>query len=141
MIVRKWEPGDTERLLLQPSQDYMYPLLEQLNIQPLADAGMAWVGEEDGDILAIAGLAPQWENRATAWALVSSMAGKRFLAIHRAVESVLDNARFRRIEATVDIGFEPGHRWMKMLGFRPEGYLEAYRPDGADQILYARIRR
>jgi RimJ/RimL family protein N-acetyltransferase len=141
MIVRKWEPGDTQNLLLQPSQSYMNAYLDNLNIEPLAETGMAWVGEEDGKILAIAGIAPQWENRAVAWALVSTLAGHRFLAIHRAVESFLDNCRFRRVEATVDIGFQPGHRWMKMLGFKPEGYMEAYRPDGADQILYARVRK
>lgn len=141
MIVRPWKPEDTKKLLLQPSQDYMYPMLDELNIQPLAEAGNAWVGEDNGEILAIAGILPKWENRATAWALVSNMAGRRFLHIHRAVESFLDNCRFRRVEATVDIGFRPGHRWMKMLGFKPEGYLEAYRPDGADQILYARVRK
>lgn len=142
MIVRLWRPGDTEKLLVQPSQQYMGALLKDLDLEPLALKRMAWVGEdENGGILAIAGLAPQWQGRAIAWALVSSMAGKDFIKIHRAVEKVLIDSPFTRVEATVDVGFKPGHRWMKLLGFEPEGYLKAYRPDGGDQVMYARIRR
>jgi len=40
----------------------------------------------------------------------------------------------------VDVGFKEGHRWIKMLGFELEGYMKAYRPDGADMLLYARIK-
>jgi RimJ/RimL family protein N-acetyltransferase len=46
----------------------------------------------------------------------------------------------RRYESTVDVGFKQGHRFMKMLGFEVEGYLKAYRPDGADMVLYARVK-
>lgn len=106
----------------------------------LADAGLAWTAEDDGEIIGIAGLAPQWENRAIAWALISASAGKRFQVIHRAVKRFLDVSPFRRIEANVDVGFEQGERWMKMLGFEYEGYLRAYRPDGADMLLFSRIR-
>lgn len=99
------------------------------------------VGEVDGEILIIAGLAPQWENRAMAWTLISKNAGSHFRTIHREVEKFLVRSPFRRIEATVDVGFKEGHRWMKMLDFEPEGVMRAYRPDGGDQVLYARIRR
>jgi RimJ/RimL family protein N-acetyltransferase len=56
------------------------------------------------------------------------------------VVEFLDNAPYRRIEATVDVGFKQGHRWIKMLGFELEGYMRAYRPDGADMLLYARVK-
>ena len=83
---------------------------------------------------------PQWENRATAFALLSDDSGPHFPAIHSAVVEFLDNAPYRRIEATVDVGFKQGHRWIKMLGFELEGYMKAYRPDGADMLLYARVK-
>lgn len=141
MIVRLWQPGDTEKLMLQPSQMYMGAILKDLNLEPLAVRRMAWVGETEEGIVGIAGLSPQWEGRATAWALISTLAGKHFFQIHKQVLKFLVECPFRRVEATVDVGFEPGHRWVKMLGFEPEGYLRAYRPDGGDQILYARVRR
>lgn len=141
MIVRPWEPGDTERLILQPSQIYMTDMLEEIDLEPLAVRGMAWSAEIDEGIIAIGGLQPQWEGRAIAWTLISSVSGKYFLQIHREVEKFLNHSPFRRIEATVDVGFKPGHRWMRMLGFEPEGLMRAYRPDGGDQVLYARVRR
>lgn len=117
----------------------MSTMLDDFDLTPLVEAGLAWVGETEQGILIIAGIAPQWENRATVWSLVSPMAGKHFRKIHREVKRHLDEAPFRRLEATVDVGFGPGHRWMKMLGFEMEGYLRAFRPDGADQIMYSRI--
>lgn len=110
------------------------------DLTALSEAGLAWTGEHEGVILGIAGLAPQWENRALAWALISDAAGPHFKCIHKAVKRMLDVSEFRRIEANVDVGFEAGERWMKLLGFKYEGYLTAFRPDGADMLMYARIR-
>jgi RimJ/RimL family protein N-acetyltransferase len=141
MIVRPWQEGDTQKLALQPSQQYLSGILDDLNIKVLADKGLVQVGEVDGEVIAIAGIAPQWENRAIAWALISDEAGPHFIQIHKAVKRFFNRNPIRRLEATVDVGFEQGHRWMEMLGFEIEGYMVAYRPDGKDQILYARVRR
>jgi ribosomal protein S18 acetylase RimI-like enzyme len=141
MIVRPWQLGDTDNLKLQPAQEYMrgWSILSA-DLTDLSEAGLAWTAEHDGVILGIAGLSPQWENRAIAWALVSANAGKRFVRIHAAVKRFLEVAPYRRIEATVDVGFVEGMRWMDMLNFKYEGLLKAYRPDGADMLLYARIK-
>jgi hypothetical protein len=142
MIVRPWQPGDTRKIDIQESQHYMYGLPEMdADLTPLSDAGMAWTGEADGKIIGIAGFTPQWENRALAWALISESAGLHFVKIHSEVKKMLMQSSFRRIEAHVDVGFQPGARWMKMLDFEPEGYMRAFRPDGADMLLYARIRK
>jgi len=141
MIVRPWMLGDSQRIVLQPAQEYMYGFPElHADITHLSEAGLAWTAENEGEVIGIAGLAPQWENRAIAWALISKSAGKHFHVIHRAVKRFLDVSSFRRIEANVDVGFEEGERWMKMLGFEYEGYMKAYRPDGSDMLLFARIR-
>jgi RimJ/RimL family protein N-acetyltransferase len=142
MIVRPWQLGDTDKLKLQPAQEYMsgWNILSA-DLTDLSEAGLAWTAEHDGVILGIAGLAPQWENRASAWALISDAAGPHFRKFHGAVSRFLVMSNYRRIEATVDVGFEAGHRWMKMLGFEHEGLLRAYRPDGADMHLYARVVR
>ena len=110
------------------------------DLTDLSEAGLAWAAEHDGVILGIAGLAPQWENRALAWALISDAAGPHFRKFHGAVLRFLEASDFRRIEANVDVGFKAGERWMKLLGFKYEGYLTAFRPDGADMLMYARIK-
>jgi len=76
-----------------------------------------------------------------AWMWMSDVSGRHMVKIHREVEKFLIKSPFRRVEATVDIGFEPGVRWMKMLGFELEGYLRAYKPDGGDMLMFARVRR
>jgi RimJ/RimL family protein N-acetyltransferase len=133
--------GDTVRIATQPAQQYLHRIVDvRADFTELASRGLAWTAEHENQILAIAGVEPQWENRAIAFALIAEAAGAHFKAIHSAVADFLNTAPFRRIEATVDVGFEQGHRWIKMLGFEIEGYMRAYRPDGADMLLYARIR-
>jgi len=141
MIVRRWKLGDTDKIKLQPAQQYMHGwAMLEADLTDLSEAGLAWTAEHDGRVLAIAGIAPQWENRALAWALISDEAGSHFKTIHRAVSRFLDVCEYRRVEANVDVGFEAGDRWMKLLGFEYEGRLKAFRPDGADMLMYARIR-
>jgi RimJ/RimL family protein N-acetyltransferase len=110
------------------------------DLSDLSENGLAWTFDDRGVILGIAGLLPQWENRAIAWAVVSESAGSRFIKIHAAVCRFLQTSDFKRIEANIDIGFEAGERWMRMLGFEYEGYLKAFRPDGQDMLMYARIK-
>lgn len=141
MIVRPWKPGDSERVLLQPSQRYSGDLADvSQDLTPLSDAGLAWTVEAGNEVICCAGLLPQWSGRAVAWALVSQDAGAHFAAIHRAVKRFLDVSEFRRIEAHVDVDFPQGARWMKMLGFEFEARMRGFRPDGADMLLFARVR-
>jgi len=143
MIVRPYEQYDEQRMCFQTAQSYMGDYIDNLNIdlEPLADRGLVWSGDHEENVYAIGGLLPLWEGRAQAWMLMSPEAGKYMTTIHKAVKKSLIRSPFRRVEATVDIGFKPGVRWMKMLGFELEGYMRAYRPDGADMLLYARVRR
>lgn len=142
MIVRPWKKGDTAKIEIQDAQAYMSTIADlTLDFSELSEKGLAWTGEVNDRVVAVAGLLPQWENRAIAWAVISKHAGPHFRSIHNAVHRFLIHAPFRRIEATVDVGFDDGVRWMKMLGFEIEGYMKAYRPDGADMLLFARVRR
>lgn len=141
MIVRPWVTGDTERLRMQPAQEYLGHIVDvRADFTELSNHGLAWTAECDGEVIAFAGIEPQWQNRATSFALLSEAAGAHFPAIHKAVLRFLESVPYRRIEATVDVGFSAGHRWIRMLGFEVEGYMRAYRPDGADMLLYARVR-
>lgn len=140
MIVRLLQEGDAQRIKIQEQQKGLDAYMSNVDLDTLGENGMVWVGEDEkGDIMAIAGFVPIWEGRALVWAMLSQDAGKHFIKIHKAVKKALVECPFRRVEATVDIGFKAGHRWMKMLGFKPEGYMRAYTPDGKDQMLYARV--
>jgi RimJ/RimL family protein N-acetyltransferase len=65
-----------------------------------------------------------------------------WLAATRMALRMLDEAHrqgIRRIDATVVRDFAPGHRWARLLGFRPYARLEAYGPDGQDHVGYERL--
>ena len=141
MIVRPYEQYDETRMSFQTAQSYMGDYIENMDLAPLADHGLVWTGEHGENVVAMGGLVPIWKGRAHAWMLISPEAGKHMMTIHRAVKKQLVRSPFTRVEATVDVGFKEGNRWMKMLGFELEGYLRAYRPDGADMLLFARVRR
>ena len=141
MIVRPWRVGDSESIRLQQAQRYSGDLADvSQDLTPLSEVGLAWTCEVDGEVICCAGLLPQWENRAIAWALIGESAGRYFAAIHKAAHRFLVRSPYRRIEAHVDVGFPQGARWMKMLGFEVEAYMKAFRPDGADMLLFARVR-
>lgn len=143
MIVRPWVKGDNERIELQEQQAYLTIVSNpsDVDLTALSEEGLAWTGEVDGQVMAMAGVIPQWSNRAIAWAMLSKHSGPHFIEIHRAVRKFLIHCPFIRVEAQVDVGFPEANRWMNMLGFELEGYMRAYRPDGADMLLYARVRR
>jgi hypothetical protein len=95
----------------------------------------------DGRPIGAAGVLPQWEHRALAWAYLSVIPPRQFLLVHRAVEAFLESCYVPRLEMTVDCEFEQGHRWARLLGFTCEAERMArYTPEGRDCALYARIR-
>ena len=127
-------------MALQEAQAYLSTWVKPEMAEALEEHP-SYSGEVDGRIVVCSGIVPIWMGRAMAWAYLAPDAGQHFLAIHREVKRFLDNCYLQRIEATVDIDFEQGHRWMKLLGFKLEApCMRAYRPDGGNCSLYARIR-
>lgn len=140
MMIVAFQPAHLDRLLLQPSQAIMQPTLADPSYGPsLAAAGPAYSAVDGDAVFACAGLIPQWQGRALAWALIAEEAGRHMVGIHKAVRRALDMHPFRRVETAVASDFMQGHRWAVMLGFEREGRMRAYTPDGQDCDLYARV--
>lgn len=140
MIIVPFEPGHLRTLSLQPSQAWLGPRLKPEYGASLLKAGPCFTALEGDEVLGCAGVMNMWEGRVMAWALISADAGKNFIRIFKAIKRFVDSHPADRIEATVDVNFEEGHRLMKMLGFEYEGLARKYLPDGRDVCLYARIR-
>lgn len=141
MIVRPMVAEDIKKIELQSAQTYSCGTMEDYDFAPLIEANLAWAAEHEGEIVALGGFYVFWENRSVAWALLSSKAGPVFNHLHKHISRSINKfgETCRRIEITVDVGFDQGHRWAKMLGFTVEGYMRAFRPDGGDVILYAKV--
>lgn len=140
MIIVPYKAEHLDKLDLQEGQQYLAVYLKP-DLRKLLEGEYSFTGFDGDKVVGCAGLLPQWENRGIVWAYLASDSGRHFPAIHKAVKRFLDAAPFNRIEATVDAEFEPGHRWVKMLGFKLEAPLmRKYRPNDGDSALYARVR-
>lgn len=138
-----FRPEHLGALQLQAAQAYLQPLLAKPEYGAALVGPDTWSGILDRRIVGCAGILPQWPGRAIAWALLTrDLSARHFLQAHHKVLRVLHAAQrngMRRIETTVDAGFDAGHRWVRALGFLPEGLMRGYSPEGRDHALYARI--
>jgi hypothetical protein len=138
-----FRPEHLASLRLQAAQAYLQPLLLNPEYGAALVGPDTWTGVIGHRTVGCAGVLPQWPGRAFAWALLTrELTARHFLRVHHKVSDVLHRAQCngtRRVETTVDAGFDAGHRWTRALGFKPEGLLRAYSPEGRDHVLYARV--
>lgn len=138
-------PSHLLEMDLQPSQKYLEPILTELG-ERYYMSGPARTIMDGEDVICCCGLlahpAPvglkPW--KAIVWTMLSDIEARQFLKIHRGVASLLNEfgKDFKRVEATVDIDFRQGHRWMKSLGFVVEAERMRYSGMAGDQTLYAK---
>ena len=106
----------------------------------LMHVGQSYALLDADGVMCIAGIAHQWEGRGMAWALVSRHAGRKMRLLTRIISRYLDAVNYRRIEMYVDAQFATGCRWATMLGFKDEGRLASFMPNGNDAFMYGRVK-
>lgn len=141
MFIRPFKHGDVQRMVAQPSQVFLRETMSNLQGTQFLAQGDAFTAVEGTDIVGCAGVFFLHSNYGQAWALLADGFCDKFISVHRAAKRYFDEHPASRIEAYVDIEFEPGHRWVKLLGFEVEAArVRKYRVDGGDSTLYARIK-
>lgn len=142
MNVVPFKAHHLKTLSLQEEQQYLAQYMTDEQMIAIEQGGWGWSGVyPDGLVVGCAGVLPMWQGRGIAWAYLSDAAqGLEFIKVHKAVKKFLDSCYLQRIEMTVDCDFKQGHRWARLLGFEMEAErMKAYRPDGGDCALYARV--
>ncbi len=140
MIVVPYKAEHLLALKMQPGQSYCMPFVTDEYAKALESA-WAFTALENDEVVAVGGIAELWANRGLAWTFIDRRAGRHFVALHKVVKNLLDTVPFRRVEAETACNFEQGHRWLRMLGFKLEAEcMEAFRVDGGDSALYARVK-
>jgi hypothetical protein len=135
--LRQFEPSDAGEIQLQ---SYMEVPSDPKVWEAAASGGDCFTGRHDGRIIVCSGIVRHWQTRAEAWLLMGCPVSRtEMLWIHRRVSDFLENAGIVRIETTVKQNFDAGHRWAKMLGFKAEGRMSRFGPDGTDYQMYARV--
>lgn len=141
MTVIPFESGHLRRLALQSAQAYMGCEVAKSEYgESLVVAGPCFTAMDSDGLIACAGIIHQWEGRALAWALLAHDARRAMLPLTRGIGAFLRGCGVRRVETAVDCQFEAAQRWASLLGFRAEGKMLAYTPEGRDCYLYARVR-
>lgn len=101
--------------------------------------GNSWSCRVDDMTVACGGAVEVWPGRHNAWCYMTDPAMRHIRGITGKAREVLALPK-GRIECTVRVDFEPGHKWMKILGFEVETpLLKAYGPYGEDHTGYVRF--
>jgi hypothetical protein len=137
-------PFESEHLFqieMQPQQVYVGEFITPSLAKSLENE-MAFSGIHEGKVLGCAGIVKMWDNRCLMWSYLGKDVGKHFYKVHKYAMRTLSIIPYDRVEATVDDGFEEGHRWIKMLGFKLEtpNPMQKYNPNGSAAFLYSRVR-
>jgi hypothetical protein len=107
----------------------------------LKNAGIAYTGMLDGEVLFCCGMAKCWEGRWVLWSMLSKKAAKHMLRITRISKRLIELHcnNYGRLEVTVRSDFEQAHRWVKMLGVPFHHHEEKFLPGGHDADIYVRF--
>lgn len=118
------------------SKDFITPeRLKQL------ESEYAFTLLHDGKPLACMGANEIWPERCEVWAIFDIEAGSNFVGLHRAAKWLLGTLPHKRIEATVEVCFDPARRFVRALGFELEtAYMPFYFPNGKAGARYVRLR-
>jgi hypothetical protein len=102
--------------------------------------GVAISGLYNDKLVICAGIAMPWKGLGEMWAIFSPDAPRCHLSINKAarkfVWGMINEAKLRRVQASVDLTFTKGLRWVEWLGFKFDGISEKYGPNGEDFVRY-----
>ena len=108
------------------------------------ESGLCVTGWVDGEIVGVGGIQILWEGVGEVWLMLTPYINKKpkegYRCIRNGFEKLLKENKLRRVQGFGRIGFHQSHILFKHLGFKAEGKLRKYAPDGADVIIYALIR-
>lgn len=142
-----FEPWHLERMEARSIERRLFDDVADLATyaQAMVRPNLSFTGlDDDGTVVGCAGVMPLWPGVGQAWALLSVHAPHSFKAVHRAVLAGLSNAfdggGFHRVQISVASDFPEGMRWAQHLGFRLEGLMRGYGPDGSDHFLFAKVK-
>lgn len=142
MEVRTFQPQDLYTIAdrLQTAQLGLHNVLRDNSYgEALAKAGPCFTAESGGEVIACIGTIPQWARYQRAWALLSGDAGRSMVSLTRRIARWLRFHNDGRVDTSVHCDFPQAIRWAEMLGFRNEGLMRRFDPDGRDCYLFAQV--
>lgn len=97
---------------------------------------------ECNKVIAIGGVRELWSKRGEAWMIASKEINNYPISISKAALNVFceaDAKGFKRIQCTVEQGFDSASLWIEKYGFHIECLMKSYDMNGNNHFLYARL--
>ena len=111
----------------------------------LKEVGMSFTGLVNNKPIAAGGVFHLWDGVAEGWVLATKDIYKYpiFCAKHikQRTEIILKANKIKRIQTSVKADCDVALRFAKWLGFKKEGLMESYGPDGSDFVRFARVMK
>lgn len=105
--------------------------------------GPGFTAVYDGKIAACAGIRIYWPGVGEAWALYSEDIGYYHIDPKIArdmIYNLMTEYKLRRVQTTPRADWDKGIKYVEWLGFKREGLMRGYYPDGTDCYMYAIVR-
>ena len=128
-----------------PADASCFPEYATLGIDPAKVPPPAATGLYRGEPIGCAGIVVLRSGVGEGWIILRQPVNGHGVWIARTVWSLLDRWQaeggLRRVQATISADHPEHAALLRLVGFQYEGPLEAYRPDGGNSWMYARVRR
>ncbi len=112
------------------------------HVAKLFSTGPAFTGYAHDEMVAAGGIIIMWKGVGEAWTLTSPLVHEYPIFFTRTIRDYLNamiiKYKFERVQSVVQKDYEMANRWIKTLGFKPEGEMPKYRA-GKTFIRYAKI--
>lgn len=138
------KPEHFDEIVAQESQTYFRDLLKANPEYKYATCqqSVGRTGRLDGDIIAICGIIKIADYLGEGWAYFSPKINKVPLTLVKEIKKFLQGQKhMRRIQCTVDVHNYKAIKFAKALGFKFEGILRSYGPEGHDHAMFTIINR
>ena len=105
-------------------------------------AGPAFTGFYDGEIMACCGIAKIWNGVGYLWAITTALVATKPKSFHRAIVHGLEQLRFTmglwRLETAIHEDHWVSQLWIQRLGLKFEGKAPGFGPDKSTYIRFGR---
>lgn len=140
MEIRRFLPHHLDSIVARPFDAREIELLSGYR-DCLAGLPDVYTFLKNGQVVVIVGLYMPWPGMAEGFMITTSLVERHPIAFHKAmmrgIHIMGDRRSLRRLQVAVHVAHPTGHKWIQRAGFRCEGFMEKYGPDGSDYIRYA----
>jgi len=109
----------------------------------MEEVGMSFTGTVNSIPIAAGGVNHLWDNVAEGWVIASKEIWNYPITCARAIKIRTDylatNNKIKRIQTSVKSDCDKAIRFAEWLGFKREGLMKQYGPEGSDYYLYAKV--